>query len=143
MFQTPATQELAQAIGQIGRLPELKGPEAESHLAQHLRKLQGVENHVSRKTPQGKTKVYVPRGAIMTLYGRKFMVTESARRYFYLEVDSLPEAVKEGKRMDIFGALFRIEKITLPQSKRQQVRIRMIPDNARTLIDPQPLPRHA
>lgn len=142
MFQTHATTELGQALGQIGQLPEVTGEEAEKFLAEdaEVQRLLNLRENCNRKAPSGKIKIHVPVGMTMGLFGRVFTVVESGRRDFVATVPSLPQQVKEGVKMKIWDAVFKVSKVTLPQSHKQPVRLKFEPVASNVVIDPKRLP---
>ena len=138
MFETSATHELAAAIGQIGQLPEITGEEAEKAIKQadELARLEALQASCNRKTDGGKVKVHVPLGMKAGLFGLTFEVVDTGRKDFVFAVPRLPKEIKEGVKMQIWGEVFKVEKITLPQTHKQPVRLRMAPVSAKVVIDP-------
>ncbi len=99
-----------------------------------------TKNECGKKNSLGKTVVRVPVGSKMQMFERLFDVASVSRTAIVLHVDKLPSQLTQGRKLNIFGGMFTVFKITLPGSHKDRVRVTITPDS-RTTINPKPLYR--
>lgn len=126
MITSQASSELQAALAQIGQPDEM--PEAEAAR---------IRLH-SRPQPNGYVKVHIPPRSILQMMGRDFVVIHISRTAIMLAVASIPEGFAEGRQLEIFGGMFNVHKVTLPEKHGKPYRVALHPGR-KTKIDPRPI----